>query len=137
MYQPSGDNRLPNPPCGEGAPIGVRTEQFRIDSRCIAPLVLLSPTPISVSSGKSVSITWVPPENSSVSRISIQLDLGHHGGFPTVFVSRYSAAFADTASQVKLSMFSSTERDVDTEVKSCMENKDCPSGVCRQDLSCE
>ena len=58
-------------------------------------------------------------------------------GFPSIIVGRYSSASSLKQSQVKLLMLSSIERAVDSGVKSCMEGKDCPSGACKEDLSCE
>jgi hypothetical protein len=50
-------------------------------------------------------------------------------GFPTVVISRVSAANADTHPELTLSIVSKIERGVDTGVVSCGSDVDCPDGM--------
>ena len=79
-YQPSGDVHLPYPPCDEDAEIHLEASDFSITGRCITPIALGGPDPISVSSGQALHLTWTAPANPDHSRVSIHLDLAHHGG---------------------------------------------------------
>jgi hypothetical protein len=76
-YQP--DVTLPNPSCSEGAAVGVKTKDFTIEGKCIAPFNLTT-DPVPVHSGQGISLAWTPPGVAGISRAFIHLDIAHHGG---------------------------------------------------------
>jgi hypothetical protein len=79
-YQPSGDVHLAYPPCTEGADVKLEADGFSISGKCISPLVLDGSGSISVKSGQALHLTWTAPGQSNISRVSIHIDLAHHGG---------------------------------------------------------
>ena len=75
---------LPYPPAGDGAPIRFEGEggdfgPFALESEGILPLALTSSSPLEVAPNAPLEITWTPGA-SQRARISIELDLSHHGG---------------------------------------------------------
>ena len=75
---------LPVPPCTEGTAVGLDAAgkgeypAFSLQTQCIAPLVVTNPT-ITLESGKTFTLTWTPSGVAS-SRVTVFLDLSHHGG---------------------------------------------------------
>jgi hypothetical protein len=59
-------------------------------------------------------------------------------GFPTIVVRRVSKASPSNEPGMKIQIDADVEREVDTGVVSCTEDKDCPTGqTCQRDLSCK
>ncbi|MFZ5895625.1 MAG: hypothetical protein ACOY0T_31500 [Myxococcota bacterium] len=69
------------PPCTEGDDIKVQSDLFSITGKCITSLTLGGPTPIPVMSGSPVHLTWTAPGKANISRIQIELEISHHGGY--------------------------------------------------------
>jgi hypothetical protein len=75
---------LPMPPCTEGTAVRLDAAgkgdypPFSVQAQCIAPLVVTNPA-ITLESGKAFTLTWTPSGVAS-SRITVFLDLSHHGG---------------------------------------------------------
>jgi hypothetical protein len=81
MNNYSGPTLQPFPPCAEGASVTVRSEKFSVGTKCITALALTSPVPIPVKAGQPARITWTPPGQTGFSRIVIELEIAHHGGY--------------------------------------------------------
>jgi hypothetical protein len=59
-------------------------------------------------------------------------------GFPTIVVRRVSKASPSGEPGLKLQIDADVEREVDTGVVSCTEDKECPPGqTCQRDLTCK
>jgi hypothetical protein len=69
------------PPCAEGDDIHLDTDLFSITGKCITSFELTGPTPIPVMSGQAVNLTWVAPQKAGISRVEIELEISHHGGY--------------------------------------------------------
>jgi hypothetical protein len=75
---------LPVPPCAEGTAIRLDAAgrgdypAFSVQTQCIAPLVLSSPT-VPLESGKATTLAWTASSVPSA-RVTVELDLSHHGG---------------------------------------------------------
>src|SRR5690606_38456471 len=52
---------------------------FTVSAKGIPPLVLLNDS-ISLEDGKPVDLRWTPPAQPGNSRISVDVDISHHGG---------------------------------------------------------
>jgi hypothetical protein len=91
--------------------------------------------------GKTGEIDCDVPDTGSfsipASLVTGLVDLGL-AGFPTVLVTRVNTAAAANYPKVTLASSSSVERAVDTGVKSCNEDGDCPTGqTCAADRTCK
>lgn len=71
---------LPMPPCPENGAIALDSGMFDMQTKCIAPLELLTAVPIPVKTGKAVDLAWKPPGANTGGRVKIKLDIAHHGG---------------------------------------------------------
>jgi hypothetical protein len=67
--------------CKEGVDVKVSANAFSLATKCISPLKVTSPVPIPVTSGQPMHLAWTPPGQSGISRIEIELEISHHGGF--------------------------------------------------------
>ncbi|HEY0714845.1 MAG TPA: hypothetical protein VGF45_19345 [Polyangia bacterium] len=72
---------LPAPACKAGDPVEVNAATFKLATRCIDPLTLTSPPPIPVVSGQAMRLAWTAPSVAGISRVHIELEISHHGGF--------------------------------------------------------
>jgi len=84
-YQPRSTSDLMYPPFAEGDVIGFSAAgdellPFELSARGIAPLELLSPTPIAFDPEAETLIRWTAAESSDSSRIIVIVDISHHGG---------------------------------------------------------
>lgn len=85
-YQPRSTSDLMYPPFAEGDVITLSAEggellPVSLSARGIAPLELLSDSPIAFNPDAETLVTWVPPSSSSASsRIIVTVDISHHGG---------------------------------------------------------
>jgi len=73
------------PPFAEGDSVileasGADVEAFTIESRGIAPLVVLTANGILMERGKSIALSWTAATIAGNSRIEIRVDISHHGG---------------------------------------------------------
>jgi hypothetical protein len=71
---------LPYPPCAEGAAVHLRADAFDVETTCIAPLELTTAVPIPVKRDTAVKLTWKAPGVASLGRLTIGLNIAHHGG---------------------------------------------------------
>lgn len=83
-YQPASGTQLAYPPFDEGdvlklAAAGEYYAAFDVQTRGIAPLVLGFDS-LALSKGSSAKVTWTPPADPSLTKISVKLDVSHHGG---------------------------------------------------------
>lgn len=83
-YQLPAGVTLAYPPCSEGEAIkleasGGDTGAFTLESKGIAPLEL-STDAIPLAKDTAVHLTWTAPGQSGVAKISVKLDISHHGG---------------------------------------------------------
>lgn len=75
---------LPVPPCTEGGAVRLDAAgkgeypAFSVETQCIAPLVLGSPT-VPLEGGKATTLAWTASSVASA-RVTVELDLSHHGG---------------------------------------------------------
>jgi hypothetical protein len=81
MNNYSGPTLQPFPPCTEGTTVTVRSDEFTVATGCITALALTSPVPIPVRAGQPARITWTAPGQAGSSRIVIELEIAHHGGY--------------------------------------------------------
>jgi hypothetical protein len=72
-------DELAYPPCRERSLLHLESSAFTAEATCIAPLVVDSDAHISVRDGEPVTLAWQPAASED-SRISILLDVSHHGG---------------------------------------------------------
>ncbi len=77
----SGPTLQPYPPCSEGAEITLQADKFTVGIKCITGLVLTSTVPIPVTKGQAMRIAWTPPGMTGISRVQIELEISHHGGY--------------------------------------------------------
>lgn len=73
-------DKLPYPPCNEGSELHLETNAFNAAAPCIAPLLVDSNARISVRDGEPVTIQWQRAAAADLAKISILLDISHHGG---------------------------------------------------------
>jgi len=84
VYQPgSGTGTLPYPAFEPGASIRIETAggdlpAFSLNGRGIAPLEVLTASPVRVSKDAPVELSWTP--SPAAGRITVKLDVSHHGG---------------------------------------------------------
>jgi len=76
---------LPYPPCAEGDTISVQNGgSLAVSGKCIAPLVVTSPTPIPFVDAQKQpiagTITWTAPAQPGLARIGLILEISHHTG---------------------------------------------------------
>ncbi len=81
MNNYSGPTLQPFPPCAEGADVTVASDKFNASIKCITPLKLTSAVPIPVTKNQPTHITWTAPGVASISRVDIELEISHHGGY--------------------------------------------------------
>jgi hypothetical protein len=72
---------LPFPSCKPGDAVEVRAAAFTLAGRCIEVLNLTTPAPIPVVSGQAMRLAWTAPAQADISRVHIELEISHHGGF--------------------------------------------------------
>jgi hypothetical protein len=72
---------LPYPACAEGGAIGVSADGFTLAATCVADLELTSAVPVPVKSGQAVHLTWKPPAQAGTTRVQVELEIAHHGGY--------------------------------------------------------
>jgi hypothetical protein len=72
---------LPYPPCSEGAAVEAHADAFDLAATCISALEVTSAVPIAVMTGQPMHLAWKPPGAGSASRIQIELEISHHGGY--------------------------------------------------------
>lgn len=72
---------LPYPACAEGAAVTVGAMAFSIAGTCVADLAVTSTVPIPVVSGQAMHLAWAPPGQAGISRVEIDLEISHHGGY--------------------------------------------------------
>lgn len=84
-YQPANNVIVAFPPFAEGGAVtfsasgDTAAPAFAVSSKGIPPLALLNDT-ISLEDGKPVILRWTPPAQPGNSRISVDVDISHHGG---------------------------------------------------------
>jgi hypothetical protein len=84
-YQPTGNNRLANPPCTEGGTISLTASGnqsvtgFTLSARTISKIEISEDT-IPMNPGEDVHLTWKPAANQTDSRINVIVDLLCIGG---------------------------------------------------------
>lgn len=83
-YQTPGGTTLLYPAFAEGGAITLSAaggvySPFSLGSVGIAPLQITSQN-LQVATGQLVRLTWTPPQKSIGSKISVKLDISHHGG---------------------------------------------------------
>lgn len=77
---------LEYPPFNEGAVVTVSAAgsddcpAFTLQAQGIAPLEMVTTSPVSCEDGKSLELHWTPPETETGSHIRIWMDLSYHGG---------------------------------------------------------
>jgi hypothetical protein len=72
---------LPYAACKEGEDVTVSAKDFSLASKCISPLTVTSTAPIPVTSGQPMRLAWTPPGRLGITRIQLELEISHHGGF--------------------------------------------------------
>jgi hypothetical protein len=72
---------LPYPACAEGDAIGVAADTFALAAICVADLEVTSAVPIPVMTGQAVHLEWTPPAKAGASRVQVELEIAHHGGY--------------------------------------------------------
>jgi hypothetical protein len=72
---------LPYPSCAEGSEVKISATGFAATSKCISALTVTSPAPIAVTAGQPMRLDWTPPGRAGISRIQIELEISHHGGW--------------------------------------------------------
>jgi hypothetical protein len=77
----TGPTLQPYPPCAEGASITLKSDRFTVGIKCIRALVLTSPVPIPVAKGQPMHVAWTPPGQPGISRVQLELEISHHGGY--------------------------------------------------------
>lgn len=84
-YQPASDVIVAFPPFAEGDAVtfsasgDTAASAFTVSAKGIPPLTVLNDT-ITLEDGKPVLLRWTPPAQPSNSRISVDMDISHHGG---------------------------------------------------------
>jgi len=85
-YQPPAGLHLPNPPCSVGATFELQARggalpAFALTGRCIAPLVLAGSDQddLPIRRGAPLELLWEPATQPGT-RVTIRLDVSHHGG---------------------------------------------------------
>jgi hypothetical protein len=84
-YQPRSTSELAFPPFEEGDTITVRASggdltAFELSAGGIAPLEVLSPSPIQFDPEAATVVSWTAPERDASSQVIITVDISHHGG---------------------------------------------------------
>ena len=84
-YQPRSTSELAFPPFAEGDEValgasGGDVPAFDLIARGIAPLEVLSPSPITFDAEAATVLSWRAPESGEASRIIVTVDISHHGG---------------------------------------------------------
>jgi hypothetical protein len=72
---------LPYPSCTEGAAVTASASGFAVSTPCISALTVTTAAPIAVTAGRATQLAWTPPGRAGISRIQIELEISHHGGF--------------------------------------------------------
>lgn len=72
---------LPYPSCSEGDDVTASADSFTTAAKCVGALELESPVPIPVVSGEAMHLAWKPPARAGISRVEIELEISHHGGY--------------------------------------------------------
>jgi hypothetical protein len=72
---------LPYPSCGEGDDVTASADSFTTAAKCVGALELESAAPIPVVSGQAMHLAWKAPARAGISRIEIELEISHHGGY--------------------------------------------------------
>lgn len=83
-YVPPPGVTIPYPPAADGAAIrfevaGGSFGPFVLEAESIAPLEITSSNPLSIKDGEPLVVTWTPGASAGA-RVSLELDLSHHGG---------------------------------------------------------
>jgi hypothetical protein len=84
-YVNAGDIKLPYPPFQEGAAVeliaaGARVSPFQIMGKGIVPLELPLDAAYQLAADQPLALSWQAPGIAGVSRVSVKLDISHHGG---------------------------------------------------------
>jgi hypothetical protein len=84
-YQAAGANDIAYPPCALGSKLRVTggaatNTPFSLEISCIEPLTLPSKDAVPFESGKVATLAWTPQSAQTDSRLSIKIDISHHGG---------------------------------------------------------
>jgi hypothetical protein len=82
-YQPKAGTSLPYPPCAEGDDLSLAVEGgtftgFELKTKCIAPLDFQGP--IKLVKATPLKLTWGAPQQATLARIQLKLNISHHGG---------------------------------------------------------
>jgi hypothetical protein len=84
-YQPDSRDSLAFPPFAEGDEVGITAAgdssvaAFSVSVKGIAPLVALKDS-FALADGQPIGLEWTPAKDPQASRVSILVDLSHHGG---------------------------------------------------------
>lgn len=84
VYQPVGVT-LEKPPFQDGAPVVVTASgstaviPFRLETVGVAPMVL-STSSVTVERSQALPLTWTPGLATTAARVTVSLDISHHGG---------------------------------------------------------
>jgi hypothetical protein len=84
-YQPPAEVMLPYPPAAEGTAVQMQTSggaytPFTLEGKTIAPLVLAGSGPLPIIPGMPLELAWTRPGNASLARVTVRMDVSHHGG---------------------------------------------------------
>ncbi len=71
---------LPYPPCAEGDAVRLRADAFKVQTACVAPLIVPSTDMLAVKREQAIKLVWEPPAYPYLTRLLIRLDVSHHGG---------------------------------------------------------
>jgi hypothetical protein len=72
---------VPYPACAEGDAISVAADAFTLAATCVADLEVTSAVPVPVTSGKATHLTWKAPAKPGASRVLVEVEISHHGGY--------------------------------------------------------
>jgi hypothetical protein len=86
FYQPDGDVMTSFPPFAEGADLmlsaaGAELPAFKIAGKGIKLLEVPNEMPIPMAKGKPLPVRWLAPGRADLSRVEIDVEISHHGGF--------------------------------------------------------
>lgn len=83
-YKPLASVSLEYPPCQAGDTVSLEATvigaPFQVNTTCSTPLRLTGADPLPAESGKPLDVTWEAPASNSDSKVTIEVDVSHHGG---------------------------------------------------------
>ena len=73
-------DELPASPCEEGTDVTLASGAFSLSTACVAPLLVPKEPTWPVRRGQSLALSWTAAAHPDLARISVRLDIAHHGG---------------------------------------------------------